>query len=189
MINMPTEIHVRRASPQEGANVLDLLLCAKHLFVAASSAGARQTSPAARRCAAASSRARVLTPLKQKRGRARDRRTGQKHFPPSPRVTRQSSKPSPSGSGHMPLSPRHPPTKLEGIALTTGACTHKIAIGDSGLMKVRFAPLCGLKSDISRGQRSARNGLMHRSNWLRYSTTSSARAEQRARSVRPRVSK
>jgi hypothetical protein len=72
-------------------------------------------------------------------------------------VTRQSSKPSPSGSGHMPLSPRHPPTKLEGIALTTGACTHKIAIGDSGLTNVRFAPPCGLKADISRGPRSANN--------------------------------
>src|SRR5262245_13837218 len=38
------------------------------------------------------------------------------------------------------------------------ACTHKIAIGDSNLVNVRFGPLCGLKSDISRGPRSAKSG-------------------------------
>ena len=32
---------------------------------------------------------------------------------------------------------------------------HKIAIGDSDLTNVRFGSLCGLKSDISRGPRSA----------------------------------
>jgi hypothetical protein len=35
------------------------------------------------------------------------------------------------------------------------ACTHKIAIGDIALINVRFGPLCGLKSDISPGPRSA----------------------------------
>jgi len=35
------------------------------------------------------------------------------------------------------------------------ACTHKIAIGESDLINVRFGPLCGLTSDISRGPRSA----------------------------------
>jgi hypothetical protein len=39
------------------------------------------------------------------------------------------------------------------------ACTHKIANGDSGLIKVRFGALRGLKSDISRGRRSARSCL------------------------------
>src|SRR5262249_14086534 len=33
--------------------------------------------------------------------------------------------------------------------------THEIAIGDSDLINVRFVLLCGLKSDISRGRRSA----------------------------------
>src|SRR5215475_2706584 len=34
------------------------------------------------------------------------------------------------------------------------ACAHKIAIGDSDLINVRFGPPYGLKSDISRGPRS-----------------------------------
>src|SRR5262249_2977493 len=36
--------------------------------------------------------------------------------------------------------------------------THKIAIGDRDLINDRFGPLCGLKSDISRGPRSANSG-------------------------------
>jgi len=35
------------------------------------------------------------------------------------------------------------------------ARTHKIAIGDSDLINARFGTLCGLKSDISLGPRSA----------------------------------
>jgi hypothetical protein len=35
------------------------------------------------------------------------------------------------------------------------ALGYKIAIGDSDLINVRIGPLCGLKSDISRGRRSA----------------------------------
>jgi hypothetical protein len=35
-----------------------------------------------------------------------------------------------------------------------GRCTHKITIGDSDLIDVRFGPLCGPKSDIPRGPRS-----------------------------------
>jgi hypothetical protein len=45
----------------------------------------------------------------------------------------------------------------------TRACTHKIAIGDSNLINVRFGPLCGLKEDVSRGPRSAKSGHSHRS--------------------------
>jgi hypothetical protein len=44
------------------------------------------------------------------------------------------------------------------------------------LVDVRSGPLCGLKSDISRGPRSAPFGLMHRSKQHLYSITSSARA-------------
>ena len=35
--------------------------------------------------------------------------------------------------------------------------------GESDLTNVRFGPLCGVKSDISRSPRSATSGLMHRS--------------------------
>jgi hypothetical protein len=34
----------------------------------------------------------------------------------------------------------------------------KLRIGDSDLINVRFVSLCGLKSEISRGPRSARTG-------------------------------
>jgi len=46
------------------------------------------------------------------------------------------------------------------------ARTHKIAIGDSDLINVRFGPICGLKPDIPRGPRSARTGLMQCSKGL-----------------------
>jgi hypothetical protein len=35
----------------------------------------------------------------------------------------------------------------------------KSRVGDSDLINVRIGPLCGLKSDISRGQRSANSSL------------------------------
>src|SRR6516164_6426798 len=54
--------------------------------------------------------------------------------------------------------PRTPPARELGAR----ACTHKIAVGDGDLINVRFGPLCGLKSDISRGPRSAKLGLRPR---------------------------
>src|SRR5262245_41537698 len=42
--------------------------------------------------------------------------------------------------------------------LLTKTCTHKIAIGDSELINVRFGPLCRVKSNISQGLRSAKTG-------------------------------
>jgi hypothetical protein len=65
------------------------------------------------------------------------------------------------------------------------ACTHKIAIGDSNLINVRFGPLCGLKSDIPRGPRSANNGLTHRSKNNPHSMISSASAKSLSETVRP----
>jgi hypothetical protein len=67
---------------------------------------------------------------------------------------------------------------------------HKIAIGDSDLINVRFGPLCGLKSDISRGPRSAMNGVMHcnkRGVSVGYSITSLARMSNAGRKVMPSV--
>jgi len=51
-------------------------------------------------------------------------------------------------------------TRAGGVSRTRAAraCPHKIAIGDRDLINVRFGPLCGLKSDISRGRRSAISG-------------------------------
>src|SRR5262249_41871049 len=45
------------------------------------------------------------------------------------------------------------------------ACTHKIAIGDSDLINVRLGPLCGLKSDISRGPRSCHEPTFSRNGY------------------------
>jgi hypothetical protein len=42
-----------------------------------------------------------------------------------------------------------------GIAASLGCVLTKTAIGDSDLINFRFGPLYGLKSDISRGPRSA----------------------------------
>jgi hypothetical protein len=55
---------------------------------------------------------------------------------------------------------------------------------------VRFGPLCGLKSDISRGPRSAMNGLMHcnkQAVLIGYSITSSARTSSHGGRVKPSV--
>jgi hypothetical protein len=49
-------------------------------------------------------------------------------------------------------------TAMSAAATFVRACTHKIAIGDSDLIKVRFAPLCRLKSDILGGPKSAITG-------------------------------
>src|SRR5262249_25351462 len=71
------------------------------------------------------------------------------------------------------------------------ACTHKIAIGDSDLIDVRFGPLCGLTPDISRGPRSANSGreqvqqVSPETTHPTYSMTSSARARSVAGRSRP----
>jgi uncharacterized membrane protein YeaQ/YmgE (transglycosylase-associated protein family) len=43
-------------------------------------------------------------------------------------------------------------------AAVARACTHKIAIGDIDLINVRFGPLCGLRSDITRSPRMGWTG-------------------------------
>jgi len=47
-------------------------------------------------------------------------------------------------------------------------------IGDSDLINVRVGPLCGLKSDVSRGLRSANRGPTHRSKHKGLSSVESA---------------
>src|SRR5262249_53276058 len=47
------------------------------------------------------------------------------------------------------------PRALLGI-VPARARTHKMAVGDGDLINVRFGPLCGLKSDISRGPSSVK---------------------------------
>jgi hypothetical protein len=42
------------------------------------------------------------------------------------------------------------------VGFLARACTHKIAVGGSDLLNACFGPLCGLKSDISRGPKSGR---------------------------------
>ena len=65
------------------------------------------------------------------------------------------------------------------------ACTHKIAIGDSDLINVRFGPLCGLTLDISRGPRSANSRQSAMQQQCRYSIISSARAIRVSGTARP----
>jgi hypothetical protein len=64
-----------------------------------------------------------------------------------------------------------------------------IAIGDCDLITVRFGPLCGLKSDIFRGPRSATTGREQMQQTTctvrRYSIASSARASNESGTVRP----
>jgi hypothetical protein len=56
------------------------------------------------------------------------------------------------------------------------ALTYKIAIGDSDQINFRFGPLCGLKSDILRGPRSANSRPEQvQQTQATYSITSSAR--------------
>ena len=52
-------------------------------------------------------------------------------------------------------SPADARPRLIENSLCLRACTHKSRWGDSDLINVRFGPLCGLKSDIPRGPRSA----------------------------------
>jgi hypothetical protein len=46
----------------------------------------------------------------------------------------------------------------EGSSRTLGCVPIKSQLADSELINVRFGPLCGLNSDISRGPRSANGG-------------------------------
>src|SRR5262249_16571344 len=56
----------------------------------------------------------------------------------------------------------------------------KIAIGDSDLINVRFRPLCGLKSDISRGPRSAKSAKLWTSGRFRIDFIRPLRRQVRA---------
>ena len=84
--------------------------------------------------------------------------------PPTPRATphRTMAKATPALIYFAGTLEIFLPQKSRGLGQPPGAVQRdlgcvlaKIAIGDSDLINVRFVPLCVLKSDISRGPRSA----------------------------------
>ena len=149
------------------------------------------TQPAQQTTRAGATRAPARRRGRSKRGSTRSRRAppraqfGDVELPPGSARPRESGDPG--------LRPEALDSRLRGnerrargssrTECALGACSHKVAIGDSDLINVCFGPICGLKSDISPGPRCVRLNAPQQKHC--YSITSSALAERPGGTSRP----